>query len=118
MPLPRDTQQHLDGELELLSDRGEDLVAQLLISNQAGIEARDAQVRLRDAKLDIAQHQREQRKALHHLSKQFLLSRSVIRESLQRMAHAEPRGHAVTALHPAEHPGNRAKVLKLVTAAA
>src|SRR5256885_15356746 len=113
MPLPCDTQQHSGRELEFLSNGSEDPLAQLAVSDQPRIETRDAQIRLRHAKLDIAQHQREQRKPLHHPTQQILVSRSVIREGLQRMAHAEPRRYTVTTLHPAEHPGNRAKVLKL-----
>ena len=99
---------HAAGAQEFFFQHGEDALAQRRVLDQPGIVAGDAEIGFGHAQFHVAEEFREHRKSARDLAQKLLMPGTALRELLQRMAHAEPGGDGVTALHPAEDPGNGA----------
>src|SRR5215469_10410823 len=93
-------------------------VAQAGAFHQRRIEASDGEIGLGHRQLYVSDHVGEQRKFLSHLSQLLFLLGAACSVLLQGMADAKPSRNGMTALHPAKHPGDRAKVFQLSALAA
>src|SRR5947207_13335837 len=74
--------------------------------------ARDPATSLGHGYFHTAYQGREQGKAFQHFAKQLPTFGTAGCETIQCKADAEPGGQGMTALHPAEHPRDRAEIVK------
>ena len=85
-------------------------LAQASAFHQRRIEASDGKIGLRHRQLNVLDHVGEQRKFLSHLPQLVFSLGAACSILLQGMTDSKPSGNSMTALHPAKHPGDRAKV--------
>src|SRR2546421_3229533 len=108
--MAREPQNHAARALKLCADQLEHALAQTLVCDEFGIQARDAEIGFSHADLDVAEQVLKERKAGAHVAQELFVGGAATGETFERMADAEEGGHNMTTLHPAEDPRDGAQV--------